>query len=729
MPDTPGGWKSINYSFKVAGEVGVQNFVKSIRAKNTCKVCAYGMGGQRGGMVNEFGEGLEICKKSIQAQLTDIQNEITPEFFNTSSIDQLRQLKSRELERLGRLNHPLYKKSGHSHYRTISWDDALGITINKFKNTSPDRSFFYASGRSSNEAAFVLHLFARLYGTNNVNNCSYYCHQASGVGMTEMLGSGTATLQLEDLKGSDMIFVIGANPSSNHPRFLTELMHCRKRGGKVVVINPAKEPGLVKFSIPSSVSSMLFGGSSLASAYLQPHIGGDVALLKGIAKSVLEKKAEDKTFLMAHTNGLEMFEKDIAETKWPAIEQCAGVTRAEIEQVAGWYTEARNVVFTWAMGITHHIHGVENVESIVNVALLRGMLGRPHTGLLPLRGHSNVQGVGSMGVSPQLKQKIFDALQEKLGITLPQTPGWDTMSCIRAAAAGNVDLAFILGGNLYAATPDQRNTERALDNIPFKVILSTTLNQGHLFGVEQEVIILPVAARDEEKQPTSQESMFNFVRLSDGGIVRLNNVRSETDIITDIAVSVLEEKHLSFKKFKDHQNIRAAIAETIPGFEKIRYLGESGEEFQIEGRTFHTPLFATNDTRATMKIVPMPVWESFPGTTQFRLMSVRSEGQFNSIVYEEADAWRGQQERWVVLMNPEDIRSLGLQENDFVSLKSNTGMMTNVKVRSFEIRRGNVLGYYPETNVLIAQDTDKRSLTPSFKNTLVEILHSRTDAL
>ena len=722
MSKAPGGWSSISYSLKVAGEVGVGNFVQSIRSKNTCKVCAYGMGGQRGGMVNEFGEGLEICKKSIQAQLTDIQPEIAADIFKSSSIQQLKQLKARELERLGRINYPLYKDQHDTHYKVIDWDEALSKIIKAFKKTNPDRSFFYASGRSSNEAAFILHLFARLYGTNNVNNCSYYCHQASGVGIGGMLGSGTATVQLEDLKASDMIFVIGANPSSNHPRFLSELMHCRKRGGKVIIVNPAKEPGLVRFIIPSSVTSMAGGGSQIASAYLQPNIGGDVALLKGIAKVVLEKHAEDKDFLRDHTNNFEAFKQDIEATSWSEIEDSSGVDQAEITEVANWYCEAKNVVFTWAMGITHHVHGVDNVESIVNLALLRGMVGRPHAGLLPLRGHSNVQGIGSMGVSPQLKQNVFDAIQDKLGITLPKSPGWDTMSCIRAAYEDKVDLAFILGGNLYGSNPDQHYTEKALDKIPFKVFLSTTLNQGHLFGSGGEVIILPVAARDEERQSTSQESMFNFVRLSDGGIVRLSNVRSETDIITDIAIDVLEEKQISFKKFKDHQNIRTAIAATIPGFEKMKSLGETKEEFQIDGRTLHEPSFKTADAKATMKVVPIPPLQvRSPGKKQFRLMSVRSEGQFNSIVYEEQDVWRGQQERWVVLMNPEDMQSLGLSENDFVSLKSDTGIMRNVKVRSFTIKRGNVVGYYPETNVLISTVTDKRSLTPSFKNTLVEI--------
>jgi len=725
MANVPGGWKSINYTLKVAGKVGVNNFVQSIRAKNTCKVCAYGMGGQRGGMFNEFGEGLEICKKSIQAQLTDLQPEIDPSIFTNSSIKQLRELKARELEQLGRLNYPLYKNRNDTHYKVIDWEEALSRVISAFKRTDPSRAFFYASGRSSNEAAFILHLFARLYGTNNVNNCSYYCHQASGVGIAGMLGSGTATVQLEDLKSCDMIFVIGANPSSNHPRFVTELMHCRRRGGKVVIINPAKEPGLIRFAIPSSVRSMLEGGSPIASAYLQPHIGGDIALLKGIAKVVLERKAEDKEFLRDHTNGFEGFKTDLEATTWAAVETCSGVPAEEITTVANWFCESKHVVFAWSMGITHHLHGVDNVESIVNLALLRGMVGRPYSGLLPLRGHSNVQGIGSMGVSPQLKQSVFDALQKTLGITLPNSPGWDTMSCIKAAYEHQVDMAFILGGNLYASNPDQHYAEKALDNIAFKTFLSTTLNHGHLAGSTGESIILPVAARDEEKQSTTQESMFNFVRLSDGGIVRLSNVRSETEVITDIAIGVLEEKQLSFRKFKDHQNIREAIAETIPGFEKIRSVGETGEEFQIGGRTLHEPVFNTADKKASIKIVPIPDHHvGFSGRNKFRLMSVRSEGQFNSIVYEEQDAWRGQQERWVVLMNPHDMRSLGLTENDLVTLKSQSGFMSNVKVRSYDIKAGNVLGYYPETNVLISNDTDKRSLTPSFKNTLIEVERS-----
>jgi molybdopterin-dependent oxidoreductase alpha subunit len=725
MSNTPGGWKSINYSLRVAASVGTVNFFRAVTSKNTCKVCAYGMGGQRGGMANEAGERFEICKKSIQAQLTDIQPEIPSTLLKTKSIHELRDLRSRDLERLGRLNQPLYKAASDNYFSPMDWERALEKIVTRFESTDPTRTFFYASGRSSNEAAFILHLFARLYGTNNVNNCSYYCHQASGTAMQPMLGTATATVQLEDLRNSDLIFVIGANPSSNHPRFLSELMKCRRRKGAVIVINPVKEPGLVRFAVPGSARSMVSGGSAIASLYLQPEIGGDIALMKGIAKAVLMQKGENTAFINRHTKNFEPYRDDIRNTSWDQIETACGVRRALIEDAAERYCRSDRVVFAWAMGITHHTHGVENVESIVNLALLRGMIGKQYAGLLPLRGHSNVQGVGSMGVTPRLKEKVFQNIEKKLGVKLPVSPGWDTISCIHAAREGKVDIAFMLGGNLYGSNPDTDYAAQALDKIPLRVFVSTTMNRGHLAGTQGETIILPAAVRDEEQQPTTQESMFNYVRMSDGGRSRLSNARSEVEIITEIAIGVLKEKKISFRAFKKHQHIRQAIAESIPGFEKMAMLDTSKEEFAIGGRTLHQPAFGTKDGNAVFRVVPLPqVTETVSSEGWFRLMSVRSEGQFNTIVYEESDAWRDQNDRWIILMNPDDISKLGLKKDDRVDIASTTGSMTNVRLRPFDIHAGNVLGYYPETNVLISTDVDPRSLTPSFKNTRVKITPS-----
>jgi molybdopterin-dependent oxidoreductase alpha subunit len=733
-----GGWKSVYYSLHVAKEVGLGSFYKAITSKNTCKTCAYGMGGQKGGMVNEAGDSIEICKKSIQAQLTDLQKAIPADYFAKNSINDLLKLSPRALERLGRLDNPIYKQKGEQNYRPISWEAALEKMVSAFKKTVAERTFFYSSGRSSNEAAFVLHLFARLYGTNNVNNCSYYCHQASGVGMGGSLGTGTATVDLQDLKNTDLIFVIGANPASNHPRFVTELLHCRRRGGKVIVINPLKEPGLVKFAIPSDVRSILSTGSEIASHYLQPKIGEDVALIMGIAKYLIEYELIDTHFIENYTEGFSAFRAYVQSTIWEEIEQICGVPKAEIIAIAKVYAEAKNVVFTWAMGITHHKNGVENVEAIVNLAMLRGMLGRKNAGLLPLRGHSNVQGVGSIGVMPTLKKKIFENIENHYQIQLPTTIGWDTMACMDQAQAGNVDLAFIMGGNLYGSNPNQNFAEKALNNIPFKIFINTTLNEGHIKGIEGEVLILPVLARDEEKQKTTQESMFNYVRLSDGGLNHLKNARSETDILVDLAKKVLDNSVIDFEAFAKHETIRKAIAAIIPSYDAIGQIDTTQEEFQVAGRTFHEPHFDTDSGRAKFVIGGLGIGKlgigelgigelsaglrEVNGTKSFRLMTIRSEGQFNSIIYDEEDAWRGQKERNIVLMNPEDMVSHGLVENQLVTLKSKTGELAHLKIRPFDIARGCLAGYYPEMNVLVSSEVDPRSKTPAFKNTEVWIL-------
>lgn len=715
-PSHTGGWKSIFYSFHVLKEVGLGDFSKSLLSKNTCKTCAYGMGGQKGGMVNEAGDRVEICKKSMQAMLTDSQKGIESNFWDLNSIQNLLKLKPRELERLGRLADPIFKEKGATHYSPITWQQAFDKIISKFKNTEADRSFFYASGRSGNEAAFILHLFARLYGTNNVNNCSYYCHQASGVGMGDTIGTCTATVELKDLKEADLVFVIGANPASNHPRFLTELLHCRRRGGQVVIMNPVKEPGLKKFSIPSDVRSLLSTGSEIASHFIQPKIGGDMAVLYGIAKQILKLRGEENAFIENCTEGFETYKTGVLELSWTEIEDSSGVSQKQIEQIAELYLKSDKTVFTWAMGITHHTHGVENVEAIVNLAMLRGMIGKKSAGLLPLRGHSNVQGIGSMGVTPVLKEQVFKNIEKHLHVKLPTNSGWDTMKCMDKAMENKVDLAFILGGNLYASNPNLNFAEVALNKIPFKVFLNTTLNEGHLKGIEEEVLILPVRTRDEEEQKTTQESMFNYVRWSDGGFNRIPNAKSETEIIGTIAEALVPKSIFEFNPYLQHQNIREAIAKTVPGFSKI---DQENSEFTIEGRIKHTPTFNTPSGKARFKFNPLP--SPVIKTDSLNLMTVRSEGQFNSIVYEDDDAWRGTTHREVILMNAQDILDKGLKSGDRVNIKSKVGRVDNFEVVAFDIKQGCVLGYYPETNFLVESKVDPRSRTPSFKSTEVFI--------
>ncbi len=723
-----GGRKKILYTLSTVRRIGLLDSAKALTANNTCKACGLGMGGQRGGMTNELGEFPAVCNKSIQAQSTDIQPAIPLEIFE-HPVNELRELSGYELEHLGRLANPIFKAEGEERYRPVEWDWAVEHAAHGFAATEPHHSFFYSSGRASNEAGFVLQLLARLYGTNNVNNCSYYCHQATSVALASTIGSGTATVELDDLSGCDLIFIIGANPASNHPRFIHKLKACRDRGGDVVIINPAKEPGLVRFAIPKSAQSMLSGGTWIASDYLQPRIGTDIALLKGLAKAVLENTDQDAAFIANHTEGFDAFRADLDALDWNDIVSNCGVAREEIARVARRYARSKHTVFAWGMGVTHHTDGVGNIEQISNLALLRGMVGKRYAGLLPLRGHSNVQGVGTIGVKPVLADDVFARMQQEFGVELPQTSGYDTLGGLQAAYDGQIDAALLMGGNLYAATPDARWAEQAMNRIGFKLYLTTTLNKGHVHGVDRgESLILPVAARDEEWQPTTQESMFNFVRLSDGGITRLANVRPEVTLLCDIAARLLKESPVDFHAFKEHRTIRRAIAKTVPGLEELADIDVAKREFHINGRLQHTPEFKTPNHRARFVVtdIPEPMDPSLRDRYPFQLMTVRSEGQFNTMIYEEKDTYRGTSNRWSLLMNSEDMQRLGLNEGDRANLYSACGQMDAVEVYPFALPVGNAMAYFPEANVLIGTAADPRSKTPAFKSVAIAITKTAT---
>lgn len=723
---TGGGWPAVAYTWRKAREVGgVVNLWRAMRSKNACKTCALGMGGQRGGMVNEQGRFPEVCKKSLQAMAADMQDAIADDFWKLNTLGRLRRMNPRELEAQGRLVKPLMATQNGDRFETVSWAYALQQIGKELKNCDPNETFWYFSGRSSNEAGFLLQLFARMYGTNNVNNCSYYCHQASGVGLTSAVGSGTATVVLEDLDHADLVFVIGGNPSSNHPRLMRTLVDVRRRGGEVVVINPVKEIGLVNFSVPSRLWSLLFG-SSVASRYIQPHIGGDLALLTGVAKRLVEINAVDRRFLEAHCHGWLELEAALREVDWAEIYHKSGVERRQIDALAQCYAEASRVVFAWTMGITHHAHGVHNVQAIANLALMRGMVGRPGAGLLPIRGHSNVQGMGSVGVTPKLKEAIFTKLKDHFDLSLPEQPGLDTAGCIEAAHDGRLKAGVCLGGNLYGSNPDSDYAERALSRLELLVHMNTTLNTGHAHGLAKRTFLLPVLPRDEEPQPTTQESMFNYVRLSDGGPARHEGPRSEIDVIASLACQVLgTEGPFNWTALQSTGKIREAIAAVVPGFEKIESIDRTKEEFQIGGRTFHEPRFATATGKARLHVHALP--ELPGGGDALRLMTVRSEGQFNTVVYEEHDLYRGVDGRDVILLHPDDVRRRRLVANQPVAVRSNAGCMTGIRVVPFEqIKPGNALMYYPEANRLVPRTLDPSSRTPAFKGTVVRIEPPRT---
>ena len=707
-----GGVPALLYSWRMGRQAGgFWKLYKRLRSKNACKTCALGMGGQAGGMVNEGGHFPEVCKKSLQAQAADMIAPLAPDFFAKNSIELLGKMTPRQLEFAGRLSYPVMAGPDDSHYRPVSWEEAFSRAGEAFKGVKPEETFFYASGRSSNEAAFLLQLIARAYGTNNVHNCSYYCHSASGVALAKVYGSGTASVVLDDLQSSDFVMVVGANPASNHPRLLTQLMHLRRRGGKVVVVNPLKELGLVRFRVPSDWRSMLWG-SQVSDLYIQPRVGTDVAFFQGVLKALLATKGIDEDFIAQHTEGWDALVEDIKSQSWDDISETCGVSKRDMEQVAAMLFAAERGIFCWAMGLTHHAHGVDNILALSNVALAKGWLGRPGCGLMPIRGHSNVQGVGSVGVSPKLKQDFAEKIEKLYGLSLPSHEGQHTYASMQAAHAGEVRGAFYLGGNLYGSNPDLDWAEKALRSIDASVFVSTKLNPGHIFGRGKTSIILPALARDEEQQATTQESMFNFVRMSEGGTPAVaGEMRSEVDIVASFAQEVLPEGIFDWSELRSHEALRSAIAQIVPGYEPIDKIAKDGE-FQIPGRTFHQPEFNTPTGKAQFFVTKQPK-DMFPEDS-LRLITIRSEGQFNTVVYDEEDLYRGADHRYVVLMAQEDVKARNFVDGDWVLVETSTGSL-KVQISVCDIRSGSIAMYFPEANVLVPQTIDSQSKTPAFK--------------
>ncbi|HSN68774.1 MAG TPA: FdhF/YdeP family oxidoreductase, partial [Thermoanaerobaculia bacterium] len=604
---------------------------------------------------------------------------------------------------------------GDAHFRRITWEEAYAGASAAFRDAKPDETFFYSSGRASNEAAYLMMLVARAYGTANINNCSYYCHQASGVALSQVYGSGTASITLDDLRDADVALVAGANPASNHPRLITQLVDLRKRGGKVIVVNPLRELGLVRFRVPSKVGSMLFG-STVSDIYLQPHIGGDIALYKMMLKALLERGAVDEPFIHAHTDGWDAVRRDLEASGWEELSASAGLTRAEIEPAVEILAASKRGIFLWAMGLTHHAFGTDNILALSNLALARGWLGKKGAGLLPIRGHSNVQGVGSMGVAPELRTAFRERFESLYGIA-SKGRGYDTYESMAAAHDGRIRAALLLGGNLFASNPDRTWAAEGLRNIPLTFSLTTKLNEGHVHGRGKTSIVVPVLARDEEAQATTQESMFNYVRLSEGGVPSMpGEFRSEVEVLASLAERILPPGRFDWRRLRSHASLREEIARVVPGFEAIGSIDRSKDEFQIGGRTFHEARFKTPDGKAQFAVTPLPAAPAGP----YRLMTIRSEGQFNTVVYDEDDVYRGNATRDVVMMSAADASALGVAEGDAVLVKSEAGTM-RARVSIAEIRSRNLAMYYPEANVLVPRTLDPRSKTPAFKSVDVRV--------
>ena len=736
VPTAGGGLPVLKYwAEKTLSPQGVQLW-QTLNHKSACLACAWGTGGQNGGFVNEAGETLQRCMKSVEAITSELMPAIKPDFFQQYCIEQLQSLTSLECDRLGRLSYPLIYRAGSSHYERISWQEVYQIAATAFSR-EPTSIASYSSGRSSNEAAYLLQLMMRALGSNNLADCSDLCHAASTVGLKQVFGSGTSMVSLESLQHSDCVVLIGSNAPANHPRLMNELIKLRDRGGKVIVINPQIEIGLVKFASPAfPIKSLLRGGSDISTLYLQPIPGSDVALFVGLQKSLIEQNLIKLDYLSAHTDNWQAI-LDYAQGKdWSDITTTCGLSQEEIEATAYLLGTAERVVFAWAMGVTQQANGVDNILSIANTALLTGNAGKLGAGTMPIRGHSNVQGFGSMGVTIRLRQEIREALSKLLGKPLNITGGYDTRALINAAEQGKIETLFCLGGNLYAANPDLNQAKQALSQIETIFYVATKPNLGHFHGLaKQHTLILPVFTRFENPHPTTTESGNNFVRFNESGKSHLQapdaDLISEVELLTEIACRLLGEEPINWRKLQDTQYVRQLISQTIPGYEKIGEIDHSHQEFTITGRVFTEPNFATPNGKAQMRVTPIPSLLT-PQKQDFNLpensggMALilgtgRSYGQHNTVVYQPADKYRGMPHRHCLLINRGDAKKAGFQEHQRVTVRGEAGQLENIELIFGDIREGVGFMFYPEANVLFKANIDPHCGTPAYKRVPVWI--------
>lgn len=698
--------------------------------KSACLACAWGTGGQKGGFRNEAGEPLQRCMKSVEAITSELMPGLERDFFQRYSLGELQSLTSLECDRLGRLSYPVLLTEGSSHYRRLSWEEVYQMAATAFSHP-PERVASYSSGRSSNEAAYLLQLLLRALGSNNLADCSDLCHAASTVGLKQVFGSGTSMVSLESLKAADCVVLIGSNAPANHPRLMNELIQLRERGGKVIIINPQIEAGLVKFASPAfPIKSLLRGGSDISTLYLQPIPGSDTALFVGLQKSLLEQNLVNWDFLNNHTDNWQAVADYARQTDWETLTTTCGLSREEIEAGAALLGRCDRVVFAWAMGVTQQANGVDNILSIANTALLTGNAGKVGAGLMPIRGHSNVQGFGSMGVTTRLRQDMAEALSRLLGKPLNLTGGYDTRALMEAAEGGAIKTLFCLGGNLYAANPDLHQAKRALGQIETIFYAATKPNLGHFHGLAaQNTLILPVFTRFENPHRTTVESGNNFVRLNEPGSSHLQapeaDLVSEVELLTEIAVRLLGTEPIDWRRLQDAGYIRELIAQTIPGYEKIRELEETKREFTISGRIFTTPTFATPNGNAQMVVAPIPQLtaprqadftdQKTPKGATLILGTGRSYGQHNTVVYQVGDQYRGMPHRHCLLMNPQDAKRAGFQERQRVTVQGDAGKLENIEIIFGNLREGCGFMFYPEANALFKAKIDPRCGTPAYK--------------
>jgi molybdopterin-dependent oxidoreductase alpha subunit len=678
---------------------------------------------------------LEFCENGAKAIAEEATTKrATPELFAQYSVDQLRALTEFELGQLGRITEPMVLRAGDRHYRPITWDEAYALAAAELRAAGPAASAFYTSGRTSNEAAFLYQLVGRWFGTPHFPDCANLCHESSGVALSETIGVGKGTVQLDDFEQADLILVIGQNPGTNHPRMLTTLREAAQRGATIVAINPLREPGLVRFSHPQKPLDVLRGGVALAKEHIPVRIGGDQALLQGVAKAVLELGASDEAFIEAHTTNFHAYREHVAALDWAELEAQSGVSRDAMRALAGRYASADRVIACWAMGLTQHPHAVAMIQEISNLMLLRGNVGKPGAGLCPVRGHSNVQGDRTMGITARPKPGFLDALDAAFGsggFVAPRGDGLDTVDTLRAMRAGRITAFVGLGGNLVSATPDTDVTAAALDGCAFTASIATKVNRTHLHP-GRTALLLPCLGRTEVDEQAGRaqfvtvEDSMSVVHRSQGVLAPASeHLRSEPAIVAGLGRELLGPVLPWDDLVANYDELRALIARVIPGFTDFNARVRADGGFILRNAARERD-FGGAGGRARFTVNHAPDLRLPPG--RLRMMTIRSHDQYNTTVYGLDDRYRGiKGERRVVLMSSADIVALGLVERQVVDLISEfNAEERRVKrfiVVPYDIPQGNCATYFPEANPLIALDSvAARSNTPTSKSVVIRVI-------
>ena len=684
----------------------------------------------------------QFCENGAKAVTWEAtRKRVTPEFFAAHTVTELLTWTDHDLENAGRLTHPLAYDTASDTYQPIEWDAAfarIGQTLASLPD--PDMAEFYTSGRASNEAAFLFSLYAREFGTNNFPDCSNMCHEATSVGLPKAIGIGKGTVSLDDFDKCDLIISMGHNPGTNHPRMMGTLHECARRGVPIIVFNPLRERSLERFADPQDPIEMgTFGSTAIASTYYQVKVGGDAAALKGIMKALMDadrggRNTLDHEFIARHTNGYEAFAQDLDATSWTDIEQASGLRRRDLELVAEAYARSNATIVTYGMGITQHEKGTSNVQQIAALLLMRGNFGKPGAGICPLRGHSNVQGNRTVGITEKIDSTMFDHVEQTFGFRPPNRTGHDAVEAMKAMAAGRAKALICLGGNFAIALPDTEACERGMRQLDLAVHLNTKLNRSHLL-IGKASIILPVLGRTESDvqaggaQSVTVEDSMSMVHASRGKLAPASaHLRSEPAIIAGIAAATLPNSRIAWHYLvEDYNRIRDLIAKVYPDFHGYneRILKPGGFRLSLPPTE---RIWKTASGRAEFlpfKGLQEDVAAATPGS--LKLTTLRSHDQYNTTIYGLDDRYRGVfGRRDVLFMNASDLKQHGLEPGDEVDIHTSLPGESHRHLRltaiEYDIAAGSVGAYYPEANDLCPLDyQDKQSGTPSYKSIPVVI--------